>query len=163
MYCHVICEFVIKLSYPFLSKLSPSAGAAVRYHFLSVAVCLFACLLICRCLYVSNGPSLSICMPMFVATFICQCSVDRRSICLSASVYLYLYAAAYVYLCLFVSVYPFASIYLPFVSVYLSASIIYLSICMRLSIVSICVCLPLSVSIWPGLSVGRSTCSSVGR
>ena len=50
-----------------------------------------------------------------------------------------------VYLRLFVSVYPFASICLLIAFVYLSASIVYLSICMRLSIASICICLPLSL------------------
>ena len=53
-----------------IMKLLPPASAAVRYHFLSVAVCVFACLPICRCLYVSNG--LSVCMSMFVAMFVCQ-------------------------------------------------------------------------------------------
>ena len=47
-------------------KLLPPAGAAVRYRFLSAAVCVFACLLVCRCLYVSNG------LPMFVSMFVCQ-------------------------------------------------------------------------------------------
>ena len=64
-----------------------------------------------------------------------------------------------VYLHVFVSVYPFASIYLLIAIVYLFASIIYLSICMRLCIASVYLRLSTtaSVSIWPGLSVGRST------
>ena len=63
------------------------------------------------------------------------------------------------------SAYPFASICLLIAFVYLSTSIIYLSICMRLSIASVYLGLSAteSVSIWPDLFVGRSTYLSVGR
>ena len=70
-----------------------------------------------------------------------------------------------VHLRLFVSVYPFASICLLIAFVYLSASIIYLSICMRLSIASICVCLPLPLCLSGPvcLSVGLPVYRSVGN
>ena len=63
------------------------------------------------------------------------------------------------------SVYPFASIYLLIAFVYLSASIVYLSICMRLSIASICVCLPLPLCLSGPvcLSVGLRVYRSVGN
>ena len=61
-----------------------SINAAVRYHFLSIVGCVSACLLICRCLYVSNG--LFMFGSLFVSMFVGQRSVDRRSACLSASV-----------------------------------------------------------------------------
>ena len=146
-----------------MCNLLPLAGAAVRYHFLSVAVCVFACLLICRCLYVSNG--LSVCMSMFVSIFVCQWSVGRRSVCLSASVYLFLYAFASVYLRLFVFVYPSASIYLLFASVYLPASVIYLSLYASVYRIYLRLSATASVSIWPGvcLSVGLPVYRSVGN
>ena len=75
----------------------------------------------------------------------------RLSIC----IYMRLHLRS-VYLRLFVSVYPFASIYLLIVFVYLSASIVYLSICMCLSIASIYVCLPLP------LCLSGPVCLSVG-
>ena len=108
---------ILVLLYSYIPILLPPAGAAVRYHFLFVAVCVFACLLICRCLYVSNGLS------MFVSMFVCQWSVDRRSACMSASVYLYLYASASV-ICLSASVCVYLSI-----CVYLSADCVCLSVC----------------------------------
>ena len=108
-------------------------------------------------------------MCLTVCLFVCLClwlclSVSDRSIG-GLSIYLYLYASASVYLRLFVSVYPFASIYLPLASVYLFASIIYLSICMRLFIASICVCLPLPLCLSGPvyLSVGLPVYRSVGN
>ena len=70
-----------------------------------------------------------------------------------------------VHLRLFVSVYPFTSIYLLIAFVHMFASIVYLSMCMRMSIASICVCLPLPLCLSGPvcLFVGCSTCLSVGR
>ena len=54
-------------------KLLPPAGAAVRYHFLSIAGCVCdvcMCLTFCRCLYVSNDVSMFV--SLFVSMFVCQ-------------------------------------------------------------------------------------------
>ena len=104
-------------------NLLPPASAAVRYHFLSVAGCVFACLLICRCLYVSNGLCLCLCLS------VTDRSIGGLPVCLRLSMCIYtrLHLQS-VHLRLFVSVYPFVSIYLLIASVYLSASIVYLSI-----------------------------------
>ena len=67
----------------------PPAGAAVRYHFLFVAVCVFACLLICRCLYVSNG--LSVCISMFAHGYVCLLVIGRSAVCLSVCVCLFVF------------------------------------------------------------------------
>jgi len=113
---------------------------------LTVYLCL--CLCLCLCLSVSDRPigGLPVCL--------------RLSIC----IYMRLHLCS-VYLRLFVSVYPFASIYLLIAFVYLSASIIYLSICMHLSIASICVCLPLPLCLSGPvcLSVGLPVYRSVGN
>ena len=93
-------------------------------------MCLTVCLCLCLCLSVSvwSIGGLPVCVRLFL--------------CIGGCIYMHLHLWS-VYLRLFVSVYPFASICLLIAFVYLSASIIYLSICMRLSIASICVCLPL--------------------
>ena len=93
-------------------------------------------------------------------------SIGGLSVCLRLSICIYmrLHLSICVYLCL--SIHLRLSISdLQIASVYLSASIIYLSIYLCASVyrTHLRLSATASVSIWPGLSVGRSTCLSVGR
>ena len=90
-------------------------------------------------------------------------SIGSLSVCLRLSIYIYNYASASVYLRLLVSVYPFASIYLPFASIYLFASIIYVYLYASVYRIYLRLSATASVSIWPGMSVSQSTCLSAGR
>ena len=139
-----------------VSIVLPPAGAAVRYHFLSVlVVCLLVCLSVevCMCL--------TVCLCLRLCLRLCLSVSDRSfgvlPVCLRLSICIYtcLHLRS-VHLRLSVPVYPFASIYLLIASVYLAASIVYLSICMCLSIASVCLSLPLP------LCLSGPVCLSVG-
>ena len=101
---------------------------------------------------------LTVCLCLCLCLSVSHWSIGGLPVCLRLSICIYVRLhLRSVYLRLFVSIYPFASICLLIAFVYLSASIIYLSICMRLSIASICVCLPLP------LCLSCPVCLSVGH
>ena len=109
-----------------------------------LTVCLFVCLCLCLCSFVSDRSigGLSICLRLSIYIYMCLHLSICVCLCLSIHLRLSLCCLRYLSVCVY------------YLSVYLYAYIYRIYSYLRLSATA-------TVSIWPGLSVGRSTRLSV--